>query len=68
MAAGLGVAMVGLSASLLPSGLAEAAGAMPYVIGHEIIPESHRAGSERWATGGLMAGFILMMVLDTALV
>ena len=34
---------------------------------HEIIPESHRKGHEAFATGGLMLGFVLMMVLDTAL-
>jgi ZIP family zinc transporter len=67
LAAVFGAAVIGLSASLLPWGMAAAAGAMLYVISHEIIPESHRAGHERWATCGLMAGFVLMMVLDTAL-
>jgi len=63
----LGVAVVGLSASLLPWGLGAAAGAMLYVISHEIIPESHRQGHEALATTGLMLGFVLMMVLDTSL-
>ncbi|WP_436194037.1 ZIP family metal transporter [Pseudorhodoferax sp. LjRoot39] len=67
VAAVFGAAVIGLSANLLPWGLAAAAGAMLYVISHEIIPESHRAGHERWATCGLMLGFVLMMVLDTAL-
>ncbi|MDX3893184.1 ZIP family metal transporter [Pusillimonas sp.] len=67
VAAVLGVIVLGLSAALLPWGLAAAAGAMLFVISHEIIPESHRQGHEAWATGGLMAGFVLMMVLDTAL-
>jgi ZIP family zinc transporter len=40
---------------------------MLFVISHEIIPESHRKGHESWATGGLMIGFVLMMLLDTAL-
>jgi ZIP family zinc transporter len=62
-----GVALISMSASLLPWGLAAAAGAMLYVISHEIIPESHRAGHEAIATGGLMLGFVLMMLLDTAL-
>lgn len=52
---------------LLPWALGFAAGAMLFVISHEIIPESHRKGHERWATQGLMLGFALMMVLDTAL-
>ena len=47
--------------------LAFAAGAMLFVISHEMIPESHRRGHEVFATGGLMIGFVLMMVLDTAL-
>ncbi|MCB1676927.1 MAG: ZIP family metal transporter [Halioglobus sp.] len=67
VAAVLGVALIGLSVHLLPWGLAIAAGAMLFVISHEIIPESHRAGHEIWATGGLVIGFVLMMFLDTAL-
>lgn len=63
----LGAAVVGHSQALLPWGLGFAAGAMLFVISHEIIPESHRKGHERFATAGLMIGFVLMMVLDTAL-
>ena len=62
-----GAALIGLSTSLLPWGLAAAAGAMLFVISHEIIPESHRQGHEKLATCGLMLGFVLMMLLDTAL-
>lgn len=67
LAAVLGVALISLSVHFLPWGLALAAGAMLFVISHEIIPESHRKGHETWATGGLIVGFILMMLLDTAL-
>ncbi|MDP9919428.1 ZIP family zinc transporter [Variovorax boronicumulans] len=63
----LGAAVVGHSAMLLPWGLGFAAGAMLFVISHEIIPESHRKGHEAYATSGLMIGFVLMMLLDTAL-
>ncbi len=63
----LGAAVVSASALLLPWGLGFAAGAMLFVISHEIIPESHRKGHEAWATGGLMIGFVTMMLLDTAL-
>ncbi len=63
----IGAAVVSSSAVLLPWGLGFAAGAMLFVISHEIIPESHRKGHEAFATGGLMLGFVLMMVLDTAL-
>ncbi len=67
IAAVLGVALIGLSVHFLPWGLAIAAGAMLFVVSHEIIPESHRTGHESWATSGLVVGFVLMMLLDTAL-
>jgi len=67
LAALFGAALVGISATLLPWGLAMAAGGMLFVISHEIIPESHRQGHEAFATGGLMVGFVVMMMLDTAL-
>jgi ZIP family zinc transporter len=63
----LGAFLIGISIGLLPWGLAIAAGAMLYVISNEIIPESHRRGHEPFATWGLMFGFVLMMLLDTAL-
>lgn len=63
----LGASVVTVSSALLPWGLAFAAGAMLFVVSHEIIPESHRKGHERFATGGLMVGFVLMMMLDTSL-
>ena len=67
IAAVLGVALISMSIHFLPWGLAIAAGAMLFVVSHEIIPESHRKGHETWATGGLIVGFVLMMLLDTAL-
>ena len=63
----IGAAVLGESSLLLPLGLALAAGAMLFVISHEMIPESHRQGHELAATNGLMLGFVLMMLLDTAL-
>ena len=62
-----GVLLVGLSAAVLPFALALCAGAMIFVISHEIIPESHRQGHETPATFGLLAGFVAMMFLDVAL-
>jgi ZIP family zinc transporter len=59
---------MGLSQQLLPWGLGVAAGAMLFVISHEVIPASHRPASSGAATAGLLLGFVLMMVLDTALV
>ena len=62
----IGAMVVSTSLEVLPWGLGFAAGAMLFVISHEIIPESHRKGHETFATGGLMLGFVLMMVMDTA--
>ncbi|MFY0657384.1 MAG: ZIP family metal transporter [Neptunomonas phycophila] len=50
-----------------PLGLSLAAGAMLFVVSHEVIPETHRNGHQTPATIGLMGGFAVMMVLDTAL-
>lgn len=53
--------------TLLPWTLAFAGGAMLYVVSDEMIPESHHKEHSTYATAGLMFGFVLMMVLDTAL-
>jgi ZIP family zinc transporter len=61
---------IGLSSGLAlayPIGLGLAAGAMIFVVSHEVIPETHRNGHQTPATLGLMSGFAVMMVLDTAL-
>ena len=61
----LGVALVFIFHPILPWALAFAAGAMLFVVSDEIIPESHRKGFEREATFGLVAGFVVMMLLDS---
>lgn len=63
----LGVWAISVSEVLLPWGLTFAAGAMLYVISHEIIPETHRRGHQNFATLGLISGLILMMILDVSL-
>lgn len=63
----LGAAALALATPLLPWGLAAAAGAMLWVVSDEIIPESHRLGTEQEGTAGLLLGFVLMMTLDVGL-
>jgi len=61
---------VGIASGLpvaYPVSLGLAAGAMIFVVSHEVIPETHRNGHQTAATVGLMAGFAVMMFLDTAL-
>lgn len=63
----LGVGLASGLAAAYPIGLGLAAGAMIFVVSHEVIPETHRNGHQTPATIGLMAGFALMMALDTTL-
>lgn len=63
----IGVALSSGMMLAYPVGLGLAAGAMLFVVSHEVIPETHRNGHQTHATLGLMAGFALMMTLDTAL-
>ena len=60
----IGAAAVSVSEPILPWGLCFAAGAMLYVISHEIIPETHRRGFQNEATTGLIVGLCLMLFLD----
>lgn len=63
----LGLLVLGSVPAFYPLGLALAAGAMLFVISHEIIPETHRNGFESWASVTLLAGFVFMLLLDAAL-
>ena len=63
----LGYFAVSIVSTILPFALAFAGGTMLYVIGDEMIPETHRHGYERLATYSLLAGFVLMLVLDAYL-
>lgn len=64
-AAGLvGAYAVSLSQLVLPWALSFAAGAMLYVISHEIIPETHKHGYEHEATWALTIGLVAMLFLD----
>ena len=57
------VAAAGAAQRCMPWLLAFAAGAMLYVVVEELIPQAQGGGG----TCGYLAGFLLMMVLDTAL-
>jgi len=63
----VGAALGTVSVVMLPCMLGFAAGAMLFVISHEIIPETHRRGYEHYATFSLIGGFIIMMLLDATL-
>ena len=52
---------------LLPWLLSFAAGAMIYVVVEELIPEANQGPHSDLATVAVIAGFTLMMVLDTTL-
>lgn len=60
----VGAAAASLGEAALPWALSFAAGAMIFVISHEMIPETHRRGQENYGTAGLMVGFVIMMSLD----
>jgi ZIP family zinc transporter len=63
----IGAAAVLIMRPVLPYALAFAAGAMIFVVVEEVIPESQTGGHPDVATGGAIAGFAIMMVLDVAL-
>lgn len=64
----LGVSLVHISKPLLPFAMAFAAGAMLFVISHEIIPETqNHQGHSKLATHALLVGFVIMMFLDNTL-
>lgn len=67
LAAVVGMTLISFSETILPFGLAFAAGAMIYVVSDQIIPECHSNGNETEATFGVMAGAIAMLALQGTL-
>lgn len=63
----LTVLMAGFISPYMPWLLAFAAGAMMYVVVEELIPEAHLGEHSNAGTLGVMAGFLIMMILDVAL-
>lgn len=57
-----------ISTVVLPFALSFAGGTMLYVVGDEMIPETHSHGYERRATYSLIIGFIVMLVMDACIV
>lgn len=63
----IGAAAVMVAQPVLPYALAFAAGAMIFVVVEEVIPETQQDKHADTATLGLIAGFVVMMILDVAL-
>lgn len=63
----LTVLLATVIAPYMPWFLAFAAGAMMYVVVEELIPEAHLGEHSNAGTMGVMAGFLIMMILDVAL-
>ncbi|MBQ3180844.1 MAG: ZIP family metal transporter [Firmicutes bacterium] len=63
----LAVLVAGSLTGLMPWLLAFAAGTMIYVVTEELIPEAHLGEHSHIGTVSVMAGFLLMMLLDVAL-
>lgn len=60
----IGYFAVNLAGAILPFALAFAGGTMLYVVGDEMIPETHSHGYERMATYSLILGFFVMLLMD----
>ena len=63
----LTVLIAGSVAGIMPWILSFAAGAMIYVVVEELIPEAQLGEHSHAGTGSVMAGFLIMMMLDVAL-
>lgn len=63
----LTVLVAGALVPYMPCLLSFAAGAMMYVVVEELIPEAHLGEHSNIGTMGVMAGFLVMMILDVAL-
>lgn len=63
----LTVLVAGSIIGIMPWLLSFAAGAMMYVVVEELIPEAHLGEHSNAGTLGVMAGFLIMMILDVAL-
>lgn len=60
----IGYALASSISLMLPFALAMAGGTMPFVISHDMIPETHSYSFEKMATYSLIIGFISMIIVD----
>ncbi len=60
----LGALMGNAVDGFMPFVFSFAAGAMYYVVSHELIPESHCSGNQMKATFGVILGFAAMLIID----
>ena len=67
IAAALGFALVALVTGIFPVAAGFAAGAMIAVVFRELVPSSHGHGYADTATAAFLAGFAVMLVVDTVL-
>jgi len=63
----IGFLLVNSLVSIMPWMLSFAAGSMIYVVAEELIPEANSDEHSHAGTLGVMAGFLIMMILDVAL-
>ena len=59
----IGVIVISLVGVALPLALAGAAGAMLWVVGHELIPALHKSGRASAGNVGMAGGFAVMTTL-----
>ena len=65
---GVGITLIAAQITpFMPWFLSFAAGAMIYVVAEELIPEANEGEHSNLGTIGVMAGFLIMMILDVAL-
>ena len=67
LAAVAGQALAGVAVAAMPFALALAGGTLIYVTSNGMHLESHSHGHEGTASGGLVLGFLLTMVLEAVL-
>ena len=63
----IGYSAATVSGAILPFALSLAGGTMLYVVGDEMIPDTHSNGNETSATYAMIGGFFIMLCMDVLL-